>query len=87
MDKCQKMANMYVAMLRAIYNVHQNNHWLTEGDNFYGNHLLFQRIYESAQENADLAAEKFIGNLGRESVNQTLQAELIAKITKTVYNK
>ena len=87
MDKCQKMANMYVAMLRAIYNVHQNNHWLTEGDNFYGNHLLFQRIYESAQENADLAAEKFIGNLGRESVNQTLQAELIGKITKKYSEK
>jgi DNA-binding ferritin-like protein len=82
MNKCQKMASIYLAMLRSIYNIHQNNHWLTKGNDFYGNHLLFKRMYESAQENADLAAEKFIGILGRGSLTHSSQSELISKITK-----
>ena len=76
------MANLYVATLRSIYAIHQLNHWLCKGDSFYASHLLFQRIYESAQENADLAAEKFIGVLGGDTLTHDLQADLIGKITK-----
>jgi len=72
----------YVAYLRALYAIHQNHHWLTKGKNFYGNHLLFQRIYESAQENADDAAEKIIGVFGEEGVSLEKQNECIYKIIK-----
>jgi len=57
----EDLCNFYLAFLRSLYLIHQNHHWLTHGENFYGNHLLFERIYQSAQENTDLAAEKFVG--------------------------
>ena len=38
MNKIEELANLYVAHLRTIYLTHQNNHWLTKGANFYGNH-------------------------------------------------
>jgi len=60
MDDYQKLACFYVAFLRGIYLLNQNFHWITSGNNFYGNHLLFERIYKSAESNADLAAEKFV---------------------------
>jgi len=77
----------YLALLRSLYLTHQNNHWLSKGDNFYGNHLLFQRIYESAQVNSDLAAEKFIGVFGSECVSLKDQSEYIYKITKNLDDK
>lgn len=68
----------YIAFLRALYLLHQNHHWLISGNNFYGHHLLFERLYKSAQENADLAAEKFIGLFGSESIGAKEQGKLIA---------
>jgi DNA-binding ferritin-like protein len=59
--------------------VHQNNHWLTKGANFYSNHLMFDRIYKSASEDSDLAAEKMIGVFGVEALDLDLQAKLIGK--------
>lgn len=56
--------SLYVAFLRALYMVHQNNHWDINGNNAYGNHLLFQRIYEGTEELLDEAAEKCIGVYG-----------------------
>jgi len=56
-----KLMSMYVDHLRALYMVHQQNHWETNGNNAYGNHLLFQRLYEGVEELVDEAAEKTIG--------------------------
>ena len=72
------MASLYVAYLRALYQIHQNNHWKTKGDNFYGNHLLFQRLYEETQGMADGAAEKAMGVFGELDV----RPETIAQITE-----
>jgi DNA-binding ferritin-like protein len=73
-DICSK----YVAFLRALYLLHQNHHWVTSGSAFYANHLLFERIYKTAQENADLAAEKFIGLFGAETLALEEHPKLIA---------
>ncbi len=80
MEKHNKIANLYVATLKAISLIHQHNHWTTKGEMFYGDHLLFERIYNSALENLDLAAEKFMGLFGEESLNFDLQTELLNKI-------
>ena len=55
------MMSLYVVFLRALYQVHQNNHWEARD---YGHHLLFERIYSGIQEMADEAAEKTIGVFG-----------------------
>lgn len=86
MDKCSKAAAMYVALLQGMSIIHQNAHWLTKGNNFYGDHLLFMRIYESAQENLDSASEKFIGTLGEECLDLTHHTELLNKVLSK-YNK
>ncbi len=80
MDKCVKMAAVYVATLKAMYLIHQQNHWLAKGNDFYGNHLLFQRIYESVSGSLDTAAEKFITILGAECLDYKLQADLLNKL-------
>ena len=72
----------YIAFLRALYLIHQNHHWVVSGSSFYGNHLLFERIYKSAAENADLAAEKFIGLFGSSILDIENQSSLIADVMK-----
>ncbi len=80
MDKCIKVASLYIATLRSIYLIHQRNHWVSYGDSFYSQHNLFQRLYESAQEDSDLAAEKFIGLMGDECLDYSTQTSLIAGV-------
>lgn len=80
MEKCHKVAALYIATLKAIALIHQHNHWTTKGVAFYGDHLLFGRLYDSALENLDSAAEKFIGLFGDEVISFDLQTELLNKI-------
>ncbi len=80
MERIYKLANLYSASLRAIYLIHQFSHWTTKGLGFYGDHLLFERLYKSAADNADLAAEKFIGLFGEDAMDYALQQEYIAKM-------
>lgn len=86
MEKSQKIANLYVATLRAIYLIHQHSHWLVRGVGFYGHHLLFERLYQSAQKDADLAAEKFLGLFQEDFIDYQLQSELINKILNKYTN-
>jgi DNA-binding ferritin-like protein len=79
-DVCVQTCNIVIATLKATYLVHQHNHWTSKGLSFYGNHLLFQRLYELAAEDLDGFAEKSVGCFGRDCVDYTLQAELVHKI-------
>jgi DNA-binding ferritin-like protein len=80
MDKCSKVGALYVATLKALSLIHQHNHWTIKGVSFYGDHLLFERLYKSTLENLDLAAEKFIGVFGDQCLNYDLQTELLHKV-------
>lgn len=80
MDKCCKMAALFVASLKGMSLIHQHNHWTTKGESFYGDHLLFKRLYDSANEDLDAAAEKFIGVFGEECLDYKLQSELLNKV-------
>lgn len=50
-----------LGMLRHLYLLHQTNHWTASGDPFYGDHLLFQKLYELNLEQIDQVAEKAVG--------------------------
>jgi DNA-binding ferritin-like protein len=80
MDKCNKVGALYIASLKAMALVHQHNHWTTKGIAFYGDHLLFERLYNSALKDLDLAAEKFVGIFGDDVLKYDLQAELLNKV-------
>lgn len=86
MDKCCKAAALYVASLKAMAIIHQHNHWVVKGKEFYGKHLLFERIYDSVLENLDLAAEKFIGTFGDECLDYNLQSDFLSKILNKYKN-
>jgi len=80
MEKCIKMAALYIASLKAMALIHTHNHWVIKGNDFYGDHLLFERIYKSALEDLDLAAEKCVGLFGAECLNYDLQTTLLNKV-------
>jgi DNA-binding ferritin-like protein len=47
--------------LKYLAALHQNHHWTAMGDPYYGDHLLFQRLYDGVDAEIDLVAEKSIG--------------------------
>jgi len=50
-----------LAWLKVTAQVHQVHHWTASGDPFYGDHLLFDRLYSGVTENVDTVAEKMVG--------------------------
>ncbi len=58
-----------LGLLRAQYWNYQSSHWQSKGNNFYGNHLLFQRLYESVPEQIDTLAEKLVGYFDEKAVD------------------
>lgn len=80
MEKCNKIAALYIASLKGLSLIHQYNHWTTNGTAFYSDHLLFERLYKSVLDNLDLAAEKFVGLLGDECLAYDFQIDLLSKV-------
>jgi DNA-binding ferritin-like protein len=66
-----------VSILRAASIVHQSHHWQTRGGNFYGDHLLFERIYNDSLGFIDQVAERAVGSGSRDLVCPHTQAEVI----------
>ena len=72
-----KLLNEYLAMLRLAFMVHQHSHWKCSGSGFYGNHLLFERLYNETKKMVDAVAEKIVGSLGPKALDHTTQCELM----------
>jgi len=51
-----------LAFLRAESMLHQAHHWQAHGGNYYGDHLLFDRLYSSVVEDIDKLAERMVGS-------------------------
>jgi len=51
----------YLALLKAIQAYYQHAHWISKGEPYYGDHLLFERLYGSLGEEIDALAEKMVG--------------------------
>src|SRR5258708_1331821 len=85
LDKCSKIAALYIALLRSMALIHQSSHWLTQGVAFYGDHLLFERLYNSVLKDLDLAGEKFIGIFCDQVLDYDLQTTLLNRAL-TKYN-
>ena len=60
-----------LGQLRALRWHYHTAHWRARGDSFYGDHLLFERLYDgdpSMDEEIDTLAEKMVATYGRDSV-------------------
>lgn len=77
-----RMAELSVVLvhLRFLTFVHQTHHWVARGDSFYGDHQLFQRLYDATVEHVDALAEKAVGLAGIENVNISLQTTQLARL-------
>jgi DNA-binding ferritin-like protein len=60
-----------LSAIQALQHVHHTNHWQTRDRAFYGDHLLFQRLYEDIIDEIDTLAEKAVG-LGGHTLVQPL---------------
>lgn len=53
-----------LSVIKAHQATMQNCHWLAKDENYYGNHLLFERLYGKADAEIDSLAEKIVGYFG-----------------------
>lgn len=70
-----------LAALRAQQWLYQTLHWQAKGENFYELHLLFERLYDSLDDQVDTLAEKIVGYYGSENVDR---ADAIARAQKWI---
>ena len=75
--------SVLLVYLKFLAELHQNHHWTCMGDPFYGDHLLFERLYSSIPGEVDTVAEKVIG-LGCTS-NVNLQS-ICSQVLKLVFD-
>ena len=72
-----------LVFLRALAIIHQSHHWLTYGESYYADHLLFQRLYEETVEEVDTVAEKAVGiGCPTDKIHPGVQTKLIAHIVE-----
>jgi hypothetical protein len=65
--------SVLLAAYRAMALIHQSAHWVCRGDQFYGDHLLMERLYNDANGFIDQIAEKAVGIGGEMLVEPKLQ--------------
>lgn len=53
--------SMILVHLRYVSMLHQTAHWTAKGDPFYGDHNLFERLYNATLHEIDKVAEKAVG--------------------------
>lgn len=69
--------NEILACLRAQYLSYQTSHWQSAGPSAYQDHLLFERLYKSVEEQIDTLAEKLSGLTTSDEVSLEIQGPKI----------
>jgi len=64
----QSVLAQLLSALVGIRMVHWTAHWMSKGTGFYGDHQLFERIYNEMTEEIDTLAEKCVAMFGPDSV-------------------
>ena len=74
-----------LAWTKALATIHQTHHWEASGDPFYGDHLLYERLYNGVSAEVDTVAEKAVGMSTAGLVCPYKQTEQMIKILKVAY--
>lgn len=78
----------YLSLLKALQAYYQHAHWISKGETFYGDHLLFERLYGSVNEQIDSLAEKMVALGGDHYVCvrtvMRMTSEILEKIPEMV---
>jgi DNA-binding ferritin-like protein len=75
-DTLQETLVEVLAVLRAQAWLYHTAHWQTAGPNFYGLHLLFERLYSSLPDQYDGLAEKLVAMFGADVVDAASSIQL-----------
>jgi DNA-binding ferritin-like protein len=75
--------HVMLSFLRYLYLLHQTNHWTASGDPYYGDHLLFERLYNTTVEEIDAIGEKAVGLGSPRLVNLKDQLNLVTCIQES----
>jgi DNA-binding ferritin-like protein len=72
--------SVLIVNLRFLALVHQTHHWTAMGDPFFGDHLLFERLYNSTSDEIDQVAEKTVGLGTVQNVDMMLQTSQLQRM-------
>lgn len=70
--------------LHALSICYKTAHWLALGKNFYGDHLLFQRLYEDISDEIDSVAERMVGMMGDAAIADMEPIKLLSVAAKII---
>ena len=62
--RCESALKNLLGFMRAMHWNHWTTHWQVQGMPYYGDHLMFQRIYEAMGDEIDGLAEKIVAMCG-----------------------
>ncbi len=66
--------------LKFLAEVHQTHHWTCMGDPYYGDHLLFTRLYDGVKCEIDTVAEKAVGLGSTSNVDLSLVTSQVMRL-------
>lgn len=69
-----------LGLLQGAAMVHQINHWNTRGGSSYGDHLMFQRLYEDTLPFIDQVAERAVGSGDVQRIDMSEQIQRMAQL-------
>ena len=69
-----------LSMLRALSWNHWTAHWQVQGESSYGDHLLFERLYDATVKEIDTLAEKLVAMFGPSAVDPVEQSKLMGHV-------
>ena len=78
--------SVLLSAVRAEAMIHQAHHWQSRGQTFYGDHLLFERVYNDVTGFVDSLAERAVGSGGDILVQPLMQASHQIAFTKLFYS-
>jgi hypothetical protein len=74
-----------LACFRAEAMLHQAHHWQTRGQNFWSDHLLFERVYGEVNGFIDRVAERAVGSGHLVFVQPLMQVSHMVRFSKLFY--
>jgi DNA-binding ferritin-like protein len=71
---------------RAAYQTYRDSHWRVKGTNYYGNHLLLQRLYTETEPMIDALGERITGLYGPDWLDEKSHLKLVAEYAEVWQN-
>jgi len=86
-DQAASAMAKYTAMLRGLAILLQHTHWTSKNENYYGDHLLLDRIYTAADGQIDGSAERTIGLFGSKALTLESHIDLTSEFVHDILGK